>query len=162
MISLWAQSLFFWVAVGIVSCAPPAPVAPAVVVAVKKNKQTPKPASKIITRGKVSSISLEDFFLAQQSGNALIYDARPFFFYSLGRIPGAINLPKTNCEKQIILRKNEIETAIAAKKVIVIYCTNFACPDARAVARHMAKFGYSSSTLTGGWDSWKSSGMPTE
>lgn len=113
-------------------------------------------------RGKVSSISISDFFALQQSGDVLLYDARPGFFYGLGHIPGAISLPKSNIEAHIEKHEDEIKAAVAAKKPIVVYCTNFACPDARAVAMRLAGYGYSSATLTGGWESWKEAGLPTE
>ena len=113
-------------------------------------------------RGKVSSISLTDFFPLHESGKVLLFDARPGFFYSLGHIPGAINLPKDGCDAQIDKRESELKAAIAAKKTIVIYCTNLLCPDARAVATHLADRGYSSAVLSGGWETWKDSGMPTE
>ncbi len=113
-------------------------------------------------RGKLTSISLTELFALQQSGNVLIYDARPGYFYLLGHIPGAISLPKSDCDAQIAKREAEIKAAIAAKKPIVIYCTNLLCPDARTVANHLAGFGYSSSVLSGGWESWKESGLPTE
>ena len=93
----------------------------------------------------------------------LLYDARPGFFYNLGHLPGAISLPKSaDCDAQIIKREAEIKAALAAKKTIVVYCTNLACPDARTVAIYLAGFGHSSSTLTGGWEAWKESGLPTE
>lgn len=114
-------------------------------------------------RGKITSISLTDLFALQQSDRVLLYDARPRFFYSLGHLPGAISLPKSSdCDSQITKRKAEIKAALAAKKTIVVYCTNLACPDARTVAIHLAGFGYPSSTLTGGWEAWKESGLPTE
>ena len=113
-------------------------------------------------RGKVSSISIENLFTLQQGENVLLFDARPGFFYALGHIPGAISMPKADCDKLINKHEGEIKAAIAAKKTIVVYCTNLLCPDARTVARHLAALGYSSSTLTGGWDSWKEAGLPTE
>lgn len=121
----------------------------------------PKPV-RMNGRGKVSSISLTDFFPLHESGKVLLFDARPGFFYSLGHIPGAINLPKDGCDAQIDKRESEIKAAIASKKTIVIYCTNLLCPDARAVATHLADRGYSSAVLSGGWETWKDSGMPTE
>lgn len=151
-------------ALGIASCAPtrtepqaakPAAEAPPVSPEFKK-----KP--RLNGRGKVSSISLTEAFALQQNGQALIYDARPTFFYQMGHIPGAIHLPKTRADAQIHAREQEIKDALAAGKTIIVYCTNFACPDARTVAIHLAGFGYSSSTLTGGWDAWKESGLPTE
>ena len=143
----------------IASCAPPAQVAAA--------KKAPVPAAKpkpvrMNGRGKITSISLTDFFALQQSGKVLLYDARPGFFYGLSHIPGAISVPKSDCEAQIVKREAEIKGALAEKKVIVVYCTNLLCPDARAVATHLADYGYSSSTLTGGWESYKETGLPTE
>ena len=98
-------------------------------------------------RGEISSISLEDFFMLQQSGKALIFDARPAFFYDLGHIPGAINLPKNDCDEAIANREAEIKAALAAGKTIVVYCTSLTCPDARTVAIHISGFGYPASDL---------------
>jgi rhodanese-related sulfurtransferase len=173
MTSAWVNRLIFLTALGFTSCAEPAREVPTVVKPVREiqtpqkvdlPKPTPPPKKPILMngRGKVTSISMEDFFPLQQSGQALIYDARPGFYYQLGHIPGAIHFPKSNCDELIVSRKAEIEAAIAAKKTIVIYCTNLTCPDARTVAMHLASYGYSSSTLTGGWDSWKNSELPVE
>jgi rhodanese-related sulfurtransferase len=131
-----------------------------------KNAPSAKPEPKkpvlMNGRGKVTSISLTELFALQQAGNVLLFDARPGFFYGLGHIQGAISLPKPDCDAQITRREAEIKAAIAAQKPIVVYCTNLLCPDARTVANHLAGFGYSSSVLTGGWESWKESGLPTE
>lgn len=145
------------IAFGFASCTAPVKEAPA-----PEKKTTPKKTPRMNDRGKISSISLTDAFALQQSGRALIYDARPGFFYGLGHIPGAISLPKTNCDEQIVAREAEIKAALAAGKTLVVYCTDMLCPDARTVAIHLASFGYSSSTLSGGWESWKESGLPTE
>lgn len=131
-------------------------------------REVPVPEKKVVKpplmngRGKISSISITDFFPLQQTGQVLIFDARPAFFYHLGHIPGAISLPKADCDAQIVEREAEIKAALAAKKTIVVYCTNRLCPDARTVAIHLAGFAYPSSTLTGGWETWKESGLPTE
>ena len=165
MIALRAQLLTvfaaFAVAFASASCAPPAQQAPAEKTATPAKRAKPKPV-RMTGRGKVSSISFSEFFLLHESGQVLLYDARPGFFYSLGHIPGAINLPKDGCDAQIEKRASEIKASIAAKKTIVIYCTNLLCPDARAVAIHLAGYGYSSAVLSGGWETWKDSGMPTE
>ncbi len=139
----------------IASCAQPAPENHATAVAVKK-------PVLMNGRGKVTSLSLTDLFALQQSGKVLLFDARPGFFYGLGHIAGAISLPKPHCDTQIAAREGEIKAAHAAGKTIVVYCTNLLCPDARTVATHLADFGYSSSVLSGGWDAWKESGLPTE
>jgi rhodanese-related sulfurtransferase len=121
-----------------------------------------KPRIGMNDRGDVSSISLERFFLLHQSGKALVFDARPKFFYNLGHIPGAISLPKNNCDEQIASRENEIKSALAEGKSIVVYCTSLTCPDARTVAMHIAGFGHSATIFSGGWDAWKDAGMPVE
>lgn len=165
-----SRSAFFTVAfaLGIVSCAPPgkepSPAQPAVkkTTAPEKKEGGKKRPVRMNGRGKVTSISIEELFTLQQSGNVLLYDARPAFFYGLGHIPGAISLPKNGVDDHIEKREAEIKAAVAANKPIVVYCTNLLCPDARTVAIHLASFGYSSSTLTGGWESWKDAGLPTE
>lgn len=113
-------------------------------------------------RGKVSSISLEDFFVLQESGQAMVIDARPALFHQIGRIPGAINIPAKNCDTAIHKREEEIKAAIASGKTIVVYCSGLMCPDARTVAMHISGFGYPASVFSGGWDAWKEAGMATQ
>ena len=113
-------------------------------------------------RGVVSSISLDDFFALQQSGKALVFDARTAFFYHLGHIPGAINLPKNRCDEAIAARESEIKTALAAGKTIIVYCSGITCPDARTVAIHISGFGFPASTFSGGWEAWRQADMPGE
>lgn len=113
-------------------------------------------------QGKVTSISMEKTFELQQSGEALVFDARPPWYFATGHLPGAINMPKISCDEVILKRKAELDAAKAANKPIIVYCTNFLCADARKVATHLAYQGYSSSVMSGGWDAWKESGLPTE
>jgi rhodanese-related sulfurtransferase len=151
------------IALTVACCAHPAqqaPVAQAATVAAVVIKK-PKPV-RMNGRGKIATTSLTEFFPLHAAGSVLLYDARPSFFYHLGHIPGAISLPKDGCDAQIRKREPEIKAALAEKKTVVIYCTNLMCPDARAVATHLADYGYSSATLSGGWETWKESGMPTE
>jgi rhodanese-related sulfurtransferase len=127
-----------------------------------KKPEYKRPPIGMNDRGDVSSISLEKFFLLHESGKALVFDARPKFFYNLGHVPGAISLPKNNCDEQIASHEQKIKSALAEGKSIVVYCTSLTCPDARTVAMHIAGFGYSSTIFSGGWDAWKDAGMPVE
>ena len=111
-------------------------------------------------RGEVSSISLTGFFALQQSGKALIFDARAAFFYQLGHIPGAINLPKNHCDESIAARESEIKTALATGKSLIVYCSSITCPDARTVAIHISGFGYPVKIFSGGWEAWKEADLP--
>ena len=140
------------------SCGPSAPVKNLAETPIPVKEKAPGPQG----RGEISSISLPELFTLQQAGDVMIYDARPKFFYRLGHIPGAISLPKSDCARQIAAREGEIRAALGARQRIVVYCTNLTCPDALAVATHLASFGHSSSILPGGWESWKESELPTE
>lgn len=113
-------------------------------------------------RGKVTSIPMDQVFALQQSGKAMIFDARPTFFYQVSHIPGAISLPKNNSDAAIHAKEAEIKAALAEGKTLIVYCTNLMCPDARTVATHLSGFGYPASVFHGGWESWQEAGMPTE
>lgn len=113
-------------------------------------------------RGKISSISLEEFFLLHQDGKTFVIDARPTIFHQFGHIPGAISLPAKNCDPVIARREEGIKAALAEGKTIVTYCSGLLCPDARTVASHLSGFGYPASVFSGGWDAWKEAGMPVE
>lgn len=123
----------------------------------ESTQATPK-----IAPGRVSTISMEDFFLLHESGKTLLFDARPTLIYRLGHIPGAINLPKNRCDEVIAVRNGEIRNALAAGKTIVVYCTGTTCPDAHTVAMHLSGSGHPASVFPGGWDSWKEAGLPVE
>ena len=148
------------------SCANPPKQAPASPAATAGNPSATDPAYKkpvrMIGRGKIETIPLADFFTLQQSGKAMIFDARPAFFYSLGHIPGAINLSKNNCDQAIHKRESEIKAAVAAGKTIVVYCSSSTCPDARTVAIHISGFGYPAKIFYGGMEEWRDASMPTE
>ncbi len=141
---------------------PPPTVKKPVVAGVPKPEPEPMKSAGMNHRGKVTSMSLEEFFPLQESGKVILFDARPGFFYNLGHIPGAISLPKSGMDERLAQRKSEFDAAAKEGKAVVIYCTNLLCPDARAVAMRLADFGYSSSVLSGGWETYKETGLPTE
>jgi rhodanese-related sulfurtransferase len=143
---------------------PPAPAKPADAPAPPRQAAETafKKKPRMNGRGEITSVSLEQFFELHQSGKALVFDARPGFFYNIGHIPGAVHLSKFNCDEEIHKREAEIKAALAAGKILVVYCTSLTCPDARTVARHLSGFGYPASIFSGGWDAWKEAGMPVE
>lgn len=147
---------------------PVAPAAPALAAPAPANtagkkeapaKPAPAPAPKT---GELTSIQIEAFFPRQQAGTALIYDARPGFVSGFGKIPGAISWSRGDYEKLLPLHEPEIRQAKATGKIVVIYCTDAACPDARAVAEKLVARGHDVSILEGGYATWKDAGMPTE
>ena len=144
------------------SCAkPPATAAIQPEPATKKNKPSETPP-EVKKRGKVSSISMEDFFALHSSGQALVFDTRPAFIYHLGHIPGAVHLPRTGGDAAIQQQETAIKSALDAGKRIVAYCSGPSCPDAHTVAVHISGFGYPVSVFSGGWNAWQAADLPTE
>lgn len=144
--------------ISLAACSMPSPD---VVKAAASHTESTKPIPQK-PRTKPSSISLEDFFGLQQSGEALIIDARPSFVYHFGHIPGAVNIPKKHSAEELPRRDSEFRKAIASGRKIVVYCTGLNCPDAEAVGRQLTGSGIPASIFHGGWDAWKEAGMPVE
>lgn len=151
------------------SCAPapqPPPVvsqpSPATKPAPAKPDHEKRERLKPSERGEVSSISMDKLFELQQSGNVLLYDARPSVLFNAGHIAGAINFPKSIAGDVIKVREPELKSAKTSGKTIVVYCSGPLCSDARTVARLLASHGYSSSVFPGGWEHWKNADLPTE
>jgi len=112
--------------------------------------------------GEVKSIEIEEFFTLQQSGGALIYDVRKPYFFGIDRIPGAINLPHDDYEGHVQKNDVEIQKALKAGKKVVLYCFNTTCPEARDVARKLARRDYVIHVFYQGIDTWRAAGLPLE
>lgn len=112
--------------------------------------------------GRVTRIMLGDLFQLQQEDRVLIFDVRPAFVYQLGHIPGAVNWPKSSFNSQLSRHEAQIAAARAARKPVALYCVDLACPDARTVATWLAGRGHNVTVLEGGWDAWKTGGLPAE
>lgn len=127
----------------------------------KSEPKTKKPV-RMNGRGELSSISLEEMFALQGSGDALIFDARPAYLFHLGHIPGAESLPKSDCENSIAKMDERLKSAVASGKPIIVYCSGLLCPDARSVAIHISGYGHPAKIFSGGYDAWKKAGLPTD
>ena len=129
--------------------------------AVHQKPKTKKPV-RMNGRGEISSISVEEMFALQSSGNALIFDARPGYLFHLGHIPGAESLSKSDCENSIAEMDERLKSAVAAGKSIVVYCSGLFCPDARSVAIHISGYGHPVKIFSSGYDAWKKAELPTD
>ena len=133
---------------------------PPVVKPVPSSKPAAVPAP--VKAGKLTTIDLTVLFPRQQADTVLLYDARPGFVAGFGKIPGSISWPKNDFDSRLSQGEAEIRAAKAAGKPVVIYCTDAACPDARAVAEKLVARGHDVSILDGGFAAWKEAGLPTE
>jgi len=151
-------------AVGVVllaACQEPVPP-PLVTVPSPAAKPAAAPAKPAVKAGKLTSIEVTTLFPRQQAGTVLLYDARPGFVAGFGKIPGSISWPRHDFDRRLSQSEAEIRAAKAAGKPVVIYCTDAACPDARAVAEKLVARGHDVSILEGGFATWKEAGLPTE
>lgn len=119
-----------------------------------------KPAAP--AQGRVSVIDMSALFTLQQNGRVLLYDVRPSFVHGFGHLAGAISWPRGSFDEDYARHEPEVRAALAADKNVVLYCTDAACPDSRAVAARLAEKGFSVSVLEGGYNAWKDAGMPVE
>ena len=117
---------------------------------------TPKP---YVTPGLITQVDLQRVLELQDDGKLLLVDVRPPLFYSMGHIPNAISLPRKKYESVYPSKKGLLDSAVAAKRVIVLYCANVNCPDAYTVGKFLSREGYSVSIYKGGWDEWKMTGF---
>ncbi len=123
---------------------------------------TPRESPPASTPGRLTAIDLTALFARHQSGEVLIYDARPNFVAGFGKIPGAINWPANRFETGLPRHEPEIRAARRLGRPVVVYCTDAACPDARHLAEKIAARGHPVSVLEGGFAEWKEAGLPVE
>jgi len=154
--------LFLALAAGLTGCTGSAGKPQPTPAASPTEKPVYKKPVRMNGRGKIGALSLEEFYTLHESGQAVVYDARPSVFYTLGHIPGAKSLPLHGSDEKIAAQEAEIKAALAAGKTLVVYCSSFTCPDARSLAIHFSGFGHPVKIFSGGWNAWKDAGMPTE
>jgi rhodanese-related sulfurtransferase len=144
------------------ACQDPAPVPPAVAPAAPAAPKPPAAAAAPVKRGALTLIDVTALFPRQEAGTVLIFDARPGFVAAFGKIPGAVSWPRGDFDARLPQHEPAIRAAARAGKPVVFYCTDAACPDARAMAERLAARGHDVSVLDGGYAVWKEAGLPTE
>ncbi len=137
------------------ACVNPPPSPPPV-----QSKAEAKPVAP--KKGVVSTISLTTLFELHQAGRVLVVDARPGFVYAFGHLPAAVNWPRLSFDSTAARHEAELKQAVASDRVIVVYCTDAACPDAASVAQRISTLGYPVSILEGGFAAWKEADLPIE
>jgi rhodanese-related sulfurtransferase len=140
----------------------PDPAPPVSITAPVKPQQPPKPAAPPAKPGELSAIDVTTLFPRQQAGTVLVFDARPTFVAAFGKIPGALSWPRSDFDSGLAVHEPSIRAARQAGKPVVFYCTDAACPDARAMAEKLAARGHDIAILDGGYAIWKEAGLPTE
>jgi rhodanese-related sulfurtransferase len=86
---------------------------------------------------------------------ALFLDARPFDFYELGHVPGALSLP----EEEFEAAAARLEPELRRRPDIVVYCSGEGCEASHIVARRLRGRGIAAAVLQDGWPAWEKAGL---
>ena len=118
---------------------------------------TPKSGMDLINEAKtrIRELSPRDVREKRQRGDDAVYlDVREPNEWNLGRIPGAVHIPRGTLE-------TKIEQAIPREKEIVIYCAGG--NRSALAADTLRQMGYDNvSSMSGGWREWVQSGGDVE
>ncbi len=99
-------------------------------------------------------ITQKEAYDLYKSGKAVFVDVRSHEQFSYGHIKGALSIPNS----QLIQRWREVPTG----KMVITYCACTAEQSSgRAVQSLNAHGVKNTAALLGGWQEWKSSGLPT-
>lgn len=109
--------------------------------------------------GQITGVDIEHLFALLQDNQALLVDCRPSLYYRIGHIDGALNLPYRKSATHLDEFVEQLDKGLAQRKLIILYCQNYNCPDAYLFAKKLSEIGYSSSVYKGGWQEWKESGL---
>ncbi len=96
----------------------------------------------------------DDLLERVKDGLVIVLDVRPADEYKAGHIPGAINVPAKELEKQIKKLDN--------KKEIVAYCRGPYCVLSYDVVAQLRSKGFKARRLKDGMPEWKRAGLPVE
>lgn len=105
-------------------------------------------------RDALEPVSRRDLLTRLEDGLVTVLDVRPQDEFSLGHVPGALNIPVAQLEKRL--------SELPIEREIVAYCRGPYCVlSFDAVAALRAK-GYRIHRLEDGYPEWKAAGLPVE
>lgn len=107
----------------------------------------------------LEAISLEQAWEGYKQGKVQFLDARDPGSFSLGHLPGAINLPPEEAPGLV----NEIKGLVEAGMIPVAYCDGADCPLSAQLAQVLRSQGVEGvRVLINGWSLWLQAGFPVE
>ncbi|MFH1823867.1 MAG: rhodanese-like domain-containing protein [Candidatus Firestonebacteria bacterium] len=92
-------------------------------------------------------------------GKVIFLDTRPEFKYIEEHIKGAFSLSASRFN----LQYEQVKDKIKKDDVLITYCSSVTCHLNEMVANNLKEKGFTNLKIfTGGWNSWKGAGFPTE
>jgi rhodanese-related sulfurtransferase len=113
----------------------------------------PRPAQKKQQQTEFRRITQKDAFALYQAGKAVFIDVRSHEQFSYGHIKGALSIPNS----QLMERFKEVPVG----KTIITYCACSAEQSSGTAVLSLNAHGVRNvAALLGGWQEWKSAGLP--
>ena len=119
------------------------------------NRRNPRPPSRFLQSRVAYPYAFGRSLPVGPEEAVPVYDVRPLLYYKMGHIPGAVNWPRKDYDRNYEKQATEYSGRERSNTPVVVYCTDFACPDGLAVARLLVERGHTVSVLQGGYDAWK-------
>ena len=104
---------------------------------------------------RITEVSAADVQRRQEKGDAVVLlDVREPNEWNLGRVPGAVHVPRGILE-------TTVETRVARETEVILYCAGG--NRSALAADTLQQMGYTRvSSMAGGWKAWVQSGGPVE
>jgi rhodanese-related sulfurtransferase len=107
----------------------------------------------------VRLITLEEGEDLWRTAQAAFIDARRAGLYGEGHVPGARNMPAAEAGKAFPSYVPDLPRA----GTLVVYCEGGDCQSSLLLAKRLHDEGFKDiRLLTGGWEAWKTAGLPEE
>jgi len=104
-------------------------------------------------------ITVEEAEDLWRTAQAAIIDARRTSVYAEGHVPGALSVPASEDRKA--LPANVLNSPRAG--ILVVYCEGGDCQSSLLLAKRLHDEGFKDiRVMTGGWEAWKTAGLPEE
>jgi rhodanese-related sulfurtransferase/DNA-binding transcriptional ArsR family regulator len=105
-------------------------------------------------RDELEPVSREDLVARLRDGRATLLDVRPEDEFSLGHLPGALNVPLSALERQL--------ADLPRDRDIIAYCRGPYCVLSFEAVAALRALGYRVRRLEDGYPEWKAAGLPVE
>jgi len=121
--------------------------------------QEPRAANGADPALTLATVTADELLRRIERGDTLVLvDALPPMAYAHSHLPGAINLPPSAIDPEMVVRRIPDRNA-----EIVVYCANPDCEDSLATAHRLQKLGYRNVFhYAGGKNEWREAGLPLE
>jgi ArsR family transcriptional regulator len=105
-------------------------------------------------RDALEPVSREDLFSRMHEGLVTVLDVRPEDEFSVGHLPGALNIPLSELERRL--------GELPPDREVIAYCRGPYCVLSFEAVTVLRKLGFVVRRLEDGYPEWKAAGLPVE